>query len=389
MFFGPRTIFNNPEGLATCKMISRDDPSTEKDDDEVVVYGVNSGQNQIIYNTSMWSLALFGSKGSGKNQFLEPKGIACNPQGHVFIADSGNNRIVHLFNPRKEVSWVGTFSGKSSSDIGLSGPSRVALDESCRVYVTDTKNRRIVIFDTAGTIKRCIPDAHATWRFTTDGPTALAVADGRNRWSYFRNEQIIFCADSAGRRIWKLGFDGTVLAQITMPESFRACYAAIDYYHNLWITDRVSSVIVKFDHDLLHLDTFGSFGTKDNQFDSPRGIAIYKRYGQTFIAERSGAQYYWIGTQLKSAVLSSSTDNSSNLLTTDLTEYSYISLFGILEKDSIRILSKRMCLPGIQTMQIPGKSLFNAGKRTFLMRVEPTYSSYTYTWSYHPIQFKP
>ena len=31
---------------------------------------------------------------------------------------------------------------------------------------------------------------------------------------------------------------------------------------------------------------------------SPRGIAIYRRFGQVFIAEREGASYFWIGTDI-------------------------------------------------------------------------------------------
>jgi hypothetical protein len=48
-------------------------PSTEKDDDEVVVYGVNSGQHEIIYNTSMWGLDLYGKKVPVRGSFFSPK----------------------------------------------------------------------------------------------------------------------------------------------------------------------------------------------------------------------------------------------------------------------------------------------------------------------------
>ena len=123
MFFGPITQFDDPEGLATAKMKSRDDPKTIQDDDEVVVYGVNSGRNQLIYNTSMWTLGLYGSKGSGDNQFLSPRGVAIDENGNVYVVDSGNNRVVQLFNPKKEVRWVHAFTGKSATDPGLLAPA--------------------------------------------------------------------------------------------------------------------------------------------------------------------------------------------------------------------------------------------------------------------------
>ena len=102
-------------------MKSRNDTSTTKDDDEVVVYGVNSGRSELIYNTSMWGLARYGTRGSESGQFLNPKGIAIDANGNVYVADCGNNRIVHLFNPGKTVSWIGVFGRKTALDPGLSG----------------------------------------------------------------------------------------------------------------------------------------------------------------------------------------------------------------------------------------------------------------------------
>ena len=124
LFFGLKTSFDDPQGIATVKMKSRDDTSTTKDDDEVVVYGVNSGRSELIYNTSMWGLARYGTRGSESGQFLNPKGIAIDANGNVYVADCGNNRIVHLFNPGKTVSWIGVFGRKTALDPGLSGSLR-------------------------------------------------------------------------------------------------------------------------------------------------------------------------------------------------------------------------------------------------------------------------
>jgi hypothetical protein len=60
--FNVSDMLNSLLLLAAAKLESWDNPKTKKDDDEVIVYGVNSGQHEIIYNTSMYSLALFGSR---------------------------------------------------------------------------------------------------------------------------------------------------------------------------------------------------------------------------------------------------------------------------------------------------------------------------------------
>jgi hypothetical protein len=379
MFFGPITEFDDPQGIATAKMTSRDDPKTKEDDDEVVVYGVNSGRNQLIYNTSMWGLAIYGSKGSGNGKFLNPRGIAIDEKGNVYVVDCGNNRIVHLFNPKKEVRWVKAFTGKSVADPGLNAPSQAALDHQGRIYVTDTGNRRIVAFLPDGEVYRVFPLSDK-YQFE-HGPSMLAVADGSEPWSFFRADRIVFCADRGGTRLWKVGFDGEVQKQVLLPEGDSAGYAAVDYFHNLWITDKGRHCILKYDRNLELLDIFGSYGEGKNQFVEPRGIAIWKRFGQTFIAEKHGAQYYWIGTDCTEKSLRKIRDNNYTLSLT-LTEYSFVSLYSPAARDTTWLFKRWMVFAGKPSLPFSDEKQVLAKGRAFL-RVEPTYSSYSYyKWDY-------
>ena len=382
MFFGPSTSFDNPQGVTAVKMVSRDDPSTSKDDDELTVYGVNAGRHELIYNTSMWTLGRFGRQGSGNGEFFHPRGIVAEPWGNVFVADSGNNRVVHLFNERRTVEWVRAYSAPLKEDNGFRGPQQIALDEQCRIYVTDTGNRRIVVFDTAGTYSRVLTGGERPFE---GGPTMLAIADGTHRYSHYRSERVLFCADRNGRRLWKIALDGKVLKQVSMPGHYRAGYAATDYYHNLWVSDITNHCILKFSRNLELLDVFGSYGKGDNEFNEPRGIAIWKRFGQTFIAERQGAQYYWIGTDLRNPRLELLGDATLRLRGT-VTEYSYVSLFMVEGSDTSAIALRQFFSAGNvdRSFAIPPALLPITGK-SVLVRVEPTYSSYTYFEQMHPV----
>jgi hypothetical protein len=383
MFFGPTTSFDDPQGIAAAKMKSRDDPKTEKDDDEVVVYGVNSGRNQLIYNTSMWTLATYGKKGGGKDQFQAPKGIAIDVDGNVYVADCGNNRIVHLFNPKKEVGWVNEFTGRTSSDPGLSSPSQVSLDKKGRVYVTDTGNRRILVFTPDGSVcQKISPGDQPAFE---QGPSMIAVADGGEEWSFFRSDKLIFCADRNGTRLWKINFNGIVEKQVPVPAGYSAEYGAVDYFHNLWITDKRKHCVLKFDHDLNLLDIFGSYGTGKNQFVEPRGIAIWKRYGQTFIAEKEGAQYYWVGTDLKAKTLRKNNGNTYTL-SLAITECSFISLFAVAAKDTQWVFNRWMMAAGTPNVPFTDRKHVLSQKRPSILRVEPTYSSFSYFKLDFPVQ---
>ena len=386
MFGGPFNSFVNPQGIATTKMISRDEPANEKDDDEVVVYGVNSGRHMLIYNTSMYALALYGSRGSGKDNFLFPRGIAADPEGRVYVADAGNNRIVQLFNPQKNVRWVRSFGAVIAGTDPLRAPDQIGLDRSGNVYVTDKGNRRIVVFDSSGTFKTIIkPSVHKTTAAFIDGPTTLAIADGWDKWSFFGNERVVFCADQNGHRLWKLSLTGEVLKTITLSEPNQAAYAAVDYYHNLYITDSLNHRILKYDHNLEILDTIGSFGNDKNQFVAPRGIGIWKRYGQTFVAEREGAQYYWHGTRAIGPV-TMQRDKGAFILALTTSDYSFASLFSTKGRDTTYFLNKQF-IPAGRTMVPIVKSARTdsmSGKKIQL-KLEPTYSSYTYNAWFYPV----
>lgn len=384
MFFGPRTFFDDPQGLATAKMESRDDTTTEADDDEVVVYGVNSGRHQIIYNTSMWGLALYGKKGSGKDEFLYPKGVACDTKGNVYVVDSGNNRVVQLFNPKKNVQWVRAFDGNGEGSPPLNAPSHVSLDETGKVYITDTGNRRIVVCTGNGEFLRQIPSKTGEGPTFENGPVGIAVADGRNPWSHYDSERVVFCLDRGGRRIRKITFSGQKLAEVMLPKGRQGLYAATDYYHNVWITDKDNHCILKYDHNLNFLDEYGSYGKDQKEFVQPRGIAIWKRYGQTFVAEEKGAQYFWMGTDIGDYSLRNLGENRYRL-TVDLKAFSFVHLLKPSSGDTTRFVRKRRVGSGKNHIDFTSKDN-PAG--SLILRIEPTYSSYTYiSWDY-PISLK-
>jgi len=297
------------------------------------------------------------------------------------VADSGNNRVVKLFNPKSSLQWKGEFTGKTAGDRGLIGPARIGIDEQVNVYVTDPGNSRIVVFDSTGKIKQYIPATGPAAQFTS-GPTALAIADGRSRYSYYTGEKAIYCADKSGSRLWKIGFDGKTLLQKDVPPGYSALYGAVDYFHNYWVTDRYKHCVLKFDHDLTLLDIFGSYGEGDNQFVEPRGITIYKRFGQVFIAEKKGAQYFWVGTNCKKATLTKNNPGANSYkLELSTTEFSLVTLFSAMAKDTVIYIRRRWVPCGTNSVFFENRQ--GIRDRGLTLKVEPTYSSFTYSsWTY-------
>ncbi len=280
--------FDNPQGIAAVKLKSTDDPSSESDDDELTVYASNSNRHQIIYNRGLSGLNSYGSLGAGDGQFHNPQGVAATEDGFVYVADMNNNRVVCLYNEKGRLEFV--------RNIGLGEllhPRDCSVDDKGNLYVADTDHNRVVIYDPVGRRKGIIDGGG-----TMDRPSAIAVVDFSDKWT-FRHETVIMIADSVNGRIRKFDQFGNQQAAITgddiaLPRAYFA-YLAIDFYGSIYATDMVNHQIHKFDYDLKYVASFGRQGTGDNEFESPRGIAIWKRYGQVFILERESVQYYWVG----------------------------------------------------------------------------------------------
>jgi hypothetical protein len=293
---GFRYKFDDPQGLVALKLAAEDDPQSRRDDDELTVFGVNSGQGMLIYNTSITTIAFYGRPGSGVGEFRRPHGVAADRDGHVVVADTGNDRLHVLQYANDALTHVrfiaGNFNGKP-----LRGPMGVAL-EGGEVYVCDPDENRILVLDLEGNLRREL-------RPERDGkpllqePFSIAVIRPEEGMNFF-GEDFVVVTDSMLSRVWKLDHDGHPFAVRRVREVARGgefTWAAIDYYGNVYCSDR-GGRIHKFDRELRFLLSIGRPGRGEYEFDEPRGLGLYRRFGQLFVAEREGAQYLWIGTDV-------------------------------------------------------------------------------------------
>jgi len=308
LYLGASTSFDEPAGLAAVKLDALDDPSTTSDDDELTVYGLNSGACEIIFNTSLVNVETYGDCGDGRGQFRNPLGIAADSRGNVFVADTGNHRIVRLLHKDAKMKFVRSFGSEGHGELQFSTPSQVALGSSGTLYVTDTGNDRVVVMTSIGQwLQEITGDDKG--ELTFDRPVGLAVVEASDPW-ISRRQDFIVVSDRGGDRLVKISREGKVLgtaaaADLPLP-SVRFDALAIDYYGNVYVTDRPNNRIHKFDSHLRYLTSIGNSGAGGMEMDEPRGITLWRRFGQIFVTERSGAQYFWIGTDILN--LSTSTE---------------------------------------------------------------------------------
>jgi len=382
MYMGNKVKFDNPQGMAVTRLKSWDDTTKTSDDAIVTVYGINSGQNLILYNTSLFTVGVYGLEEEGEGKLNNPRGIAADEYGNVYVADTGGKRIVHLFNPGKNLQYVREI-GKEY----LQEPRQVALDAESTIYVTDAARNEVVKFS---------PSGEYISSFNNDNsliaPDGIVVFDTREKWCGY-NEDFFIIIDKNNTRIRKFSREWEQVKQIEGADfGFRVCrlaYGAGDYLGNSYITDVINHTIHKFDKNLNYITSFGEEGTGNGEFIEPRGICIWKRYGQVIIVEKEGGQYFWIGTDVKK--LSASVDPEKQNLSVSyfLTETSMVKLkLKDLKTDKIIDITERAQRKKIgkneNKIRLDGlhnrinKELFNHKEYELIIEASATYSSRNY-----------
>ena len=88
----------------------------------------------------MWTTA---TPNNPSDVFYGPRGIAVDANGHVYVADTGNKRII-VFDA--DGNYLTQF-GSAGLDPGqFDEPVGVTVDANGNVYVTDTWNQRVQTF---------------------------------------------------------------------------------------------------------------------------------------------------------------------------------------------------------------------------------------------------
>ena len=85
----------------------------------------------------------FGTQGSGRCEFNDPRGITVDLNGFIIVADSNNHRV-SIFN--KHGNYIHCFGSNGSANGQFNSPCGIALSPNGNIYVSDFNNKRIQIF---------------------------------------------------------------------------------------------------------------------------------------------------------------------------------------------------------------------------------------------------
>ena len=199
--------------------------------------------------------------GRGEDRLIRPVAVATGGDGRIAVADTGS-KSVHLYIPKEE-KYIGILRFDAGE---IAYPVSVAFDDELRLYVSDSLQEKIAVFDRGGGYLFSIDRAR-------DGvlkrPTGLAYDPGK---------KAVFAVDTASHRIhaftpkgeplFSFGERGSGNGQFNFPTHiFRGPAGRI------YVTDAMNFRVQIFDSAGRFITAFGRHGDGSGDFSMPKGVA--------------------------------------------------------------------------------------------------------------------
>jgi sugar lactone lactonase YvrE len=197
-------------------------------------------------------------------QLIGPYGIAVDSKGLVYVADQ---RVGAVFIFNMETHETQLIRNGYEAHFGwING---LAIDDDDRLFVSDGKTRRVLIFNPKHEIEAQITEGLMD-------PVGLAI-DATNRFLYVVDTQqdqvIVYDADSL-KLLRRIGTGGKNHF-LTTPGDFGAPQCvAVDKNGDVYVTDTLNNRVEIFDADGKFITAFGKAGDGAGYFARPKGIAV-------------------------------------------------------------------------------------------------------------------
>jgi len=260
--------FQDPRGIAV--------------DEEGNIYVVDSGNHRIQkFDSNGKFLIQWGSQGTEPGQFQEPWGIAVDAEGTVYVADTWNHRVQKFDADGTFLLQWGSYRSTGGTAVGEEGffwgPRDIAIDATGKVYVTDTGNKRVQVFDPSGKFL-------AQWGGfgvedgQMDEPVGIAIDE----------EGYIYMADTWNQRVQKFapslppppagGERGGFVTKWPISGWYGQSVVNKPYLavagNRVYVTDPEGYRVLVFDQNGEFVATFGEYGFDSKTFSLPTGVAV-------------------------------------------------------------------------------------------------------------------
>ena len=208
--------------------------------------------------------AVIGSQGNGQGQLNYPGGVAIDPAGNVYVADSGNSRVQLFDRTGRFLRQIGGFGFGA----GQFGRPQDIVATGLDVFVTDPQNRNVQRFDRGLNLVATLPSVgRDSGNVGTDlfaRPWGIAVSGLGDLYITDSDSDEIVRLSSSGDVVARFGGFGDGTGRLRQPTGI-----VVDASGRVYVADSGNGRIAVFDAFGGFLDAYG-----EGELRGPRGLCI-------------------------------------------------------------------------------------------------------------------
>ncbi|MCA9878066.1 MAG: NHL repeat-containing protein [Thermomicrobiales bacterium] len=226
----------------------------------------------------------WGSFGTGNNQFRNPWDIAISRDGEVFVTDTDNRRV-QVFD--ESGGFIRAWGGAGNGSEQFQEPRGVGANQDgsrTRILVSDpgmnSDSRRLRRFNTTGGM------VSEMGRSQMPNPRGIAIDSNNRIWVVDNSSTgriFLFDSDGSYNNNWVPDGNGA----LSSPHGIAV--AKVDKKTFVYVTDAGNNRVVKFEYsgsNLNYVKAAGSRGSGSSAFNGPAGIAA-DSCGNLWVADRN------------------------------------------------------------------------------------------------------
>lgn len=284
-FVEPSAAREETGSLDICDLNDPSDVANLGDAGGQLVVVADSANNRVLVLGTGCSSFPFSDEGSAPDMD-SPMGVAVDPEGRIYVADTGNDRIMQFdsvagLNTTDPVNLLDTFS----AGLSLNSPEGLGASDLGLIYIANTGAQRLQIMDsigvgqgTLGTPDNADDDIEAG-EFLTPSDVAVcpSTAPGGLAGRIFvtdRGHDTVHVFADDGSTLFRFGGNGSAPGMFQSPRGI-----SVDAVCNVYVADTGNQRVQMFDGYGGYLETLGVVG-------QVQGVALAPFGGST------GAVYF-------------------------------------------------------------------------------------------------